>query len=188
MQAPFSSNEQQVREIGGNPMTPRLIRDASLSLPTVRCQWLKLGPDDLQFRTTFAPKQLDDYMWIKSRLQALDQTLLSTATASAYSILARMAGEPVGGIIFADRLGWTHIDILWVEPEHRRKGIGSRLLDIAEQNAREMAQLGLRLSTTTGHNALRLYQQRGYTIDARYPLRTVHAEHLEALLLSKRCS
>ena len=39
----------------------------------------------------------------------------------------------IAGILGGTYWGWLHIDILWVDENHRRKGIGSNLLRLAEQ-------------------------------------------------------
>lgn len=42
-------------------------------------------------------------------------------------------GNIIGGIIGGTYWGWMYVDILWVDENHRRKGIGSNLLRLAEQ-------------------------------------------------------
>ena len=44
-------------------------------------------------------------------------------------------GEILGGILGGTYWGWMYVDILWVKAEHRGRGIGSRLLMAAEQEA-----------------------------------------------------
>ena len=45
-------------------------------------------------------------------------------------------GALVGGLLGGTYWGWLYIDTLFVAEEHRRKGIGSRLLANAEEEAR----------------------------------------------------
>ncbi|MBY0272871.1 MAG: GNAT family N-acetyltransferase [Alphaproteobacteria bacterium] len=65
-----------------------------------------------------------------------------------------------GAIIY----GCVHIGSLWVSESLRHKGIGTRLLEAAEQLAREK---GCALATlnTMDWGALELYQNLGYKVD-----------------------
>lgn len=44
-------------------------------------------------------------------------------------------GNIIGGLLGGTYWGWLYIDILWVAETHRRQGIGSRLLAVAEKEA-----------------------------------------------------
>ena len=46
-------------------------------------------------------------------------------------------GNIIGGIVGGTYWGWMYVDILWVHEEHRRKGIGTKLLRTAEKQAKE---------------------------------------------------
>ena len=54
------------------------------------------------------------------------------------------------------------IDELFVEASHRRKGIGTRLLDLAEAACREHNAKFLHLEVTHGNPAIELYRRRGF--------------------------
>ena len=45
------------------------------------------------------------------------------------------AGNIIAGIVGGTYWGWLYVDVLWVHEEHRKKGIGSRLLRKAEREA-----------------------------------------------------
>ena len=44
-------------------------------------------------------------------------------------------GNVIGGLIGGTYWGWLYIDVLWVHADHRKRGIGSRLLAAAEREA-----------------------------------------------------
>lgn len=56
-------------------------------------------------------------------------------------------GALVGGLYGATMWGWLEIDGLWVTPEARGGGLGRRLLDAAEREARRRGCGGVRLGT-----------------------------------------
>jgi len=60
------------------------------------------------------------------------------------------------------------IDELFVEPSHRGKGIGTQLLDLAEQASREHRAKVLHLEVNHGNPAIELYRRRGFSAHHRY--------------------
>ena len=70
-------------------------------------------------------------------------------------------GNIIGGILGGTYWGWLYVDILWVAEDHRRKGIGSRLLTEAEKEAirRECHHAHV---DTMSWQAPRFYQKHGY--------------------------
>ena len=136
------------------------------------------------FRSSIAPASLDDYIWVRSKLQSHDLGGISKTTADVLVEVALNGDKPTGGVVYCERLGWIHIESLWVEPFARRIGIGSALLEKAESFARARQLLGVRLTTTSKHLALGIYQKRGYRIDARYPCRIGENDSMIEMLLS----
>jgi ribosomal protein S18 acetylase RimI-like enzyme len=62
------------------------------------------------------------------------------------------------------------IDELFVLPTHRGKGIGTKLLDLAESSSRQHAAYYLHLEVTHGNPAIDLYRRRGFQDHHRYLL------------------
>jgi GNAT superfamily N-acetyltransferase len=60
------------------------------------------------------------------------------------------------------------VDELFVEPSHRGKGIGTQLLDLAEQASREHHAKVLHLEVNHGNPAVDLYRRRGFTAHQRH--------------------
>ncbi|WP_135554432.1 GNAT family N-acetyltransferase [Paenibacillus cymbidii] len=79
------------------------------------------------------------------------------------------------GLPWSDRAGEPAcIHRLAVHPEHQGRGIGKRLLQFAEQRARETGGTSIRLDVYTGNpGAVELYRRAGYAEvgTIRFPLR-----------------
>jgi GNAT superfamily N-acetyltransferase len=70
----------------------------------------------------------------------------------AYQQVHWLGGEPV-----------LVVHRLCVDPAYQGNGIGSRLMDFAEEHAKQNAYVSIRLDAYTGNpRAVRLYERRGY--------------------------
>lgn len=72
-------------------------------------------------------------------------------------------GEPIAGLIGGTYWGWMYIDILWVHEDHRKQGIGSKLLHEAEQEALRRGCHHIHLDTMSWQAPL-FYQKHSYEI------------------------
>ena len=70
-------------------------------------------------------------------------------------------GTIIGGIIGGTYWGWMYVDILWVHEDHRKKGIGSRLLQEAEKEAVRRGCHHVHLDTMSWQ-APEFYKKHGY--------------------------
>lgn len=113
-------------------------------------------------------------LWDLNALRALERVcfpqdawplLEMVGVLSLPSILRWKAldGERLAGFVAADvrrSQGVAWIATVAVHPDYRRRGLGSRLMDLAES---EVGTPRMRLSARVGNReAIRLYQQRGY--------------------------
>lgn len=73
------------------------------------------------------------------------------------------SGRIAGGLFGKIAYGWLHVEYLIVPPDARRKGLGSQLLNQAEQIARENHCVGVFLDTFW-FQALPFYRKHGYTV------------------------
>lgn len=77
-------------------------------------------------------------------------------------ILARGdGGELLAGLKALIGYSWMFIDLLWVNPSHRKGGLGSQLLARAEAVARERGCLGAHLETFS-FQAPDFYERHGF--------------------------
>ena len=72
-------------------------------------------------------------------------------------------GNTIGGILGGTYWGWMYVDILWVHENHRRKGIGSKLLRTAEKEAVSRGCHHVHLDTMSWQ-APEFYKKHGYEI------------------------
>ena len=72
-------------------------------------------------------------------------------------------GNVIGGILGGTYWGWMYVDILWVQENHRRKGIGSKLLCEAEREALSRGCHHVHVDTMSWQ-APAFYQKQGYEI------------------------
>ena len=77
-------------------------------------------------------------------------------------------GNVIGGILGGTYWGWMYVDILWVREDHRRQGIGSRLLREAEREAKRRGCHHVHLDTMSWQ-APAFYQKHGYKVIAILP-------------------
>ena len=70
-------------------------------------------------------------------------------------------GNIIAGILGGTYWGWMYVDILWVREDHRRRGIGSRLLAEAEGEAARRGCHHVHLDTMSWQ-APEFYQKLGY--------------------------
>jgi GNAT superfamily N-acetyltransferase len=74
----------------------------------------------------------------------------------------------VGGLLGDTFWRWLHIDILWIQDEYHGQGYGSRILELAEQEAIRHGCLRSCLETHD-FQALPFYQRKGYAVFAQLP-------------------
>lgn len=72
-------------------------------------------------------------------------------------------GNVIAGILGGTYWGWMHLDILWVDENYRRTGIGSKLLKAAEEEARRRGCHSVHLDTMSWQ-APEFYKMHGYRV------------------------
>ena len=72
-------------------------------------------------------------------------------------------GNTIGGILGGTYWGWMYVDILWVHENHRKQGIGSKLLSMAEDEAIRRGCHHVHLDTMSWQ-APEFYKKHGYEV------------------------
>jgi GNAT superfamily N-acetyltransferase len=91
-------------------------------------------------------------------------------------------GNVTGGLLGETYWGWLHVSILWLEEGVRRQGYGSRLLELAEQEAVRRGCRRAHLDTMS-FQSLPFYQQLGYQVFGE--LQDLPAGHSRIFLYKK---
>ena len=77
-------------------------------------------------------------------------------------------GNVIGGVLGGTYWGWMYVDILWVHENHRKKGIGSKLLREAEEEAIRRGCHHVHLDTMSWQ-APDFYKKHGYSVISVLP-------------------
>ena len=72
-------------------------------------------------------------------------------------------GNIIAGLLGGTYWGWLYVDILWVREDHRRNGIGTRLLLEAEKEASRRGCHHVHLDTMSWQ-APEFYRKHGYEV------------------------
>ena len=73
------------------------------------------------------------------------------------------AKNVIAGILGGTYWGWMHIDILWVDEKHRKAGLGSKLLNAAEEEAKKRGCHSVHVDTMSWQ-APDFYKKLGYKV------------------------
>jgi GNAT superfamily N-acetyltransferase len=110
---------------------------------------------------------------LRERLDAEINAFNVAATGYADGALLCIAARGDEGNLLAGLFGWTwggcgYVDLLWVHDDHRRSGLGTRLLAAAEDEARRRGCDQMALSTHS-FQAPGFYARFGYQECGRTP-------------------
>lgn len=83
-------------------------------------------------------------------------------------VLQPPGGEIVGGVIGVVYWDWFSLDLMWMEEAYRGRGYGSRLLALAEEEARKRGARHAHLDTFS-FQAPGFYEKHGYEVFGELP-------------------
>jgi ribosomal protein S18 acetylase RimI-like enzyme len=106
-------------------------------------------------------KGLDDYNFAATGTSKKDQASFSVKVTGAN-------GEIIGGLTAWTWAGLCGINMMWVDPDHRRDGWGAKILATAEGEARRRGCDRVCVSSFT-FQAPGFYQKYGYVETGRTP-------------------
>jgi GNAT superfamily N-acetyltransferase len=106
----------------------------------------------------------EDIHLINEGLRAYNRRFAPDDHFSPLVILLRDRDQTlVGGLLGTTYWGWLHIDILWLTETVRRQGYGQKLVETAEQEARQRGCRAAHLDTMS-FQALGFYEKLGYQV------------------------
>jgi GNAT superfamily N-acetyltransferase len=121
-----------------------------------------LRNEELEFETTDDPSEAACDILLQG-IRALNAPVLGPSDSRPLGVFARAGGEIQGGLSGATGRGLLHVDLLWVRPERRKEGLGSKLLLAAEAEARARGCNGVWLDTFD-FQARPFYERHGYVV------------------------
>ena len=104
-------------------------------------------------KVTFIKKKIDEH-----NLEYVDEY-----NTKALNVFVSEKDIVIGGLIGLTYWNWLYIDRLWVDAGHRWKGIGTKILETAEKEARLRGCIGIHLETHDFQN-LAFYKRKGFKI------------------------
>ena len=112
-----------------------------------------------------SPCTQGDAEYIAETLRESNNALIPSVTEEDYILLKAVDGKTLlgGCIVLIDRWGVADLDILWVDENYRRQGIGSALISEAERMARGKGCSAITLGTFD-FQARELYEKHGFTL------------------------
>ena len=106
----------------------------------------------------------DDQKALLAGLRAYNRQFLRTTNFGDLAVYWRdESNEILGGLIGKIKGEWLCIDFLWKQDSLRKGGYGTKLMQAAEQTARERGCLHA-LVDTMSFQALPFYQKNGYQL------------------------
>lgn len=133
----------------------------------------------LEFSFEFRPPSPQETEYTARQLLGHSRSILGgNVDHKPFGLLAyegnQLAGSVIGKIFF----NWMHIDLIWVEHEYQRQGLGTQLMKMAMQKALETGIDGIEVWTQSWQ-APDFYRKLGYeefaTLDDFSPGRKRHA-------------
>jgi GNAT superfamily N-acetyltransferase len=119
--------------------------------------------DGLRLTLETAPVPADSQV-VLDGLRAFNVDVIGPPNIEPVAVFVRDAsGRVLGGLLGEIKWRWLYVAKLWLSDELRGEGLGTRLLERAEQHAWRQGCLGVHLSTFE-YQALPFYEKLGYEV------------------------
>ena len=132
---------------------------------------------DIQFQCRPATDKEREFTAQKLR-EHTESSIGLPVTSAPFGLTAYDGQKLVGSIVGKIYFNWLHVDLIWVDKDYQRKGIGRHLMKIAAEQASKAGLQGIEVWTQSWQ-APEFYRKLGYeeiaTIDDFTPGRKRHA-------------
>lgn len=118
---------------------------------------------DVTIRATAEPSEAERSAVLTALRQFTRETVPALDNQDFAALVVDPAGDVIGGLVASSRWGGFHVEMVALPPALRGKGIGSRLLDLAEQEARRRNCYHMLLDTQA-FQAKSFYERHGFTV------------------------
>ena len=109
----------------------------------------------------------DDLAYLSQQFRAFNDQQSGIFPSKELHLFAYSTDQQIiGGLTGDISWGWLHVDVLWVDESYRQDGIGTSLMDKAEDEAIAM-DVHKSYLETTDFQALGFYEKRGYQVFAQ---------------------
>ena len=106
----------------------------------------------------------EDQSVLDEGLNSHTKSVFNQVQRGGLTFLAKFGSEFVGGITgYWGSFGWLYIDQLWVSSNMRRRGLGTRLLELIENEAIQLGCVNAYLNTMS-FEAPDFYRKCGYVV------------------------
>ena len=127
---------------------------------------IKINNDNNKKLKTIIDKRLSSFnkehcQWFKK----LD--LIKGYEEKEYNFIAYDGEKLIGGATGFIKYKWYFLDMLFVDEQYRKKGIGSKLISCIEELAKKENLLGVRIETWD-FQAREFYEKNGYEVYAEF--------------------
>jgi ribosomal protein S18 acetylase RimI-like enzyme len=107
---------------------------------------------------------ITDLAIVEKGLMSYNEVHLGQINYGKLGIVVKNPGnEVIAGLVGATLCGWVYVVTLWVTDEYRNRGIGKRLMSLAEEEGRRRGCHHIRLETSEAQ-APDFYIKLGYSV------------------------
>ena len=110
---------------------------------------------------------INDIDFIKKELNKYNENFTEPDNHKILNVIIKDNNNNIlGGLLGGTYWGWLYIDRLWIDEKYRKNGLGTKILEIAEKEAKKR---GCKFAHLDTHDfqAVDFYIKKGYEIISR---------------------
>jgi ribosomal protein S18 acetylase RimI-like enzyme len=120
--------------------------------------------ESLPFKLMDEQGDLTDIAAVEKGLLDYNEAHLGEINYNKLTIVVKNSqNEIIGGLVGSSLCGWVYVTTVWVEDEYRHRGIGKKLMALAEEEGRRRGCHHVRLETSEVQ-APDFYIKLGYSV------------------------